>query len=138
MVTVSPLALALATEAETALEDWQPASQDVTVVVVLTVALAAAAFAADSTDLEEWHRASQTVSVEVVKEVTVTALWLPVEQLVTSSVMISSTYSVALVQPPEQEVIVSMSVAITDLVTTVFVLLFTTVEYAVAMLSALE
>lgn len=53
MVTVSPLALALATEAEAALEDWQPASQDVTVVVVLTVALAAAAFAADSTDLEE-------------------------------------------------------------------------------------
>lgn len=138
MVTVSPLALALATEAEAALEDWQPASQDVTVVVVLTVALAAAAFAADSTDLEEWHRASQTVSVEVVKEVTVTALLLPVEQLVTSSVMVSSTYSVALVQPPEQEVIVSMSVAITDLVTTVFVLLFTTVEYAVAMLSALE
>lgn len=130
--------MALATEAETALEDWQPASQDVTVVVVLTVALAAAAFAADSTDLEEWHRASQTVSVEVVKEVTVTALLLPVEQLVTSSVMVSSTYSVALVQPPEQEVIVSMSVAITDLVTTVFVLLFTTVEYAVAMLSALE
>lgn len=138
MVTVSPLALALATEAEAALEDWQPASQDVTVVVVLTVALAAAAFAADSTDLEEWHRASQTVSVEVVKEVTVTALLLPVEQLVTSSVMVSSTYSVALVQPPEQEVIVSISVAITDLVTTVFVLLFTMVEYAVAMLSALE
>lgn len=76
--------------------------------------------------------------MEVVKEVTVTALLLPVEQLVTSSVMVSSTYSVALVQPPEQEVIVSISVAITDLVTTVFVLLFTMVEYAVAMLSALE
>lgn len=63
-----------------------------TVVVVSTLATVAAALATEAADLEEWHLASHTVSTVVVRDVTVTAWWvLSVEQLVTSSVMVSST-----------------------------------------------
>ena len=137
--TWEPAATAEAEAAED-IEAWQASSQAVTVVVVnlltWTSVPTAAAAEADAADLAEWHFSSQTVAIVVVKEVIVigaASLWALSElvQVVMVSVSTSLSVTVVLEQPPEQEVMVSISVETTDWVETMTVLLLTAVEYSV-------